>query len=106
MILYFEPDEPSDSIKMQVVAMVRYRKCCSKSVLISSFHPVILARIAELDNTLSTAEFRVAHQRSNLLRRIESKVVKAFLMKNESPWDRNRDHHVARSILLLCRMLQ
>lgn len=33
------------------------------------------------------------------LQYVESKVVKAFLMRNGSPWDRNHDHHGARSIL-------
>jgi glycerophosphoryl diester phosphodiesterase len=48
----FEAADVADGIETQVVALVQSRKCGSM-VLVSSFHPKILQRIARLDKTLA-----------------------------------------------------
>lgn len=47
-----EPEDRPDSIEQQIVSLVRSRKC-GRLILISSFHPEVLERIAKLDGNLS-----------------------------------------------------
>ncbi|MFH2064498.1 MAG: glycerophosphodiester phosphodiesterase family protein [Pseudomonadota bacterium] len=47
----YEPEERPDSIERQVVNLIRSCRC-SRFILISSFHPEVLVRIARLDSSL------------------------------------------------------